>query len=456
MLSRFVGPAAAARTLRALREGHVDIVIGTHALLQSGVEFKDLGLVIIDEEQRFGVRHKERFKHLRRSVDVLTLTATPIPRTLYLSLTGAKDMSTIQTPPQDRLPVETIVAPASDAVIREAILRELNREGQAFYLHNRVGSIERARERLRRLVPEARIEVGHGQMAAGHLAEVMEAFAAGTFDVLLCTTIIESGLDIPNANTILIDRADRFGLGELYQLRGRVGRAKQKGYAYMLLPGGGFVDPVARKRIQAIKHYSGTGSGFRLALRDLEIRGAGNLLGAEQSGHISTVGFALYCQLLRRTVARLKGEPLPPIIDVEVRLDFLGPAGGPADEVEASLPAGYIEEERLRVQLYRRIAEASYGRELHELEAGLRDRFGALPVPAVRLLKLARLRILAAGRGIQSVQVENGKIMLQRHGQYVMTKGHFPRLAATTPDAQLDELLRHLGHRPANENARAG
>ena len=447
MLSRFVTRGESSGVIHGLAEGTVDIVIGTHALLQPDLVFKNLGLVIIDEEQKFGVLHKERFKHIRRLVDVLTLTATPIPRTLYMSLTGARDLSTIQTPPQERLAVETVVQPDSDAVIREAVLRELNREGQVFYLHNRVRTIERLRERLQRLVPEARIGVGHGQMAAGELAEVMRQFAAGEFDVLLCTTIIESGLDIPNANTILIDRADRFGLSELYQLRGRVGRSRHKAYAYMLLPGQAHIDPVARKRIQAIKQYSGAGAGFRLAMRDLEIRGAGNLLGADQSGHIAAVGFGLYCQLLRHTIAKRKGEPLPPVIDVDIVLDFisLSPSDRGAQHC-AIIPVSYVDDERVRVSLYRRIAEAGFVKEVRALRQAFRDRFGPIPPECERLLKLAELRILAAGKSIKSVEVEDGKIMLKRHGEYLSHHGRFPRLRQIAPDARLDELRHYLRH----------
>lgn len=446
MLSRFCTRGECSRVIQGLAEGKVDIVIGTHALIQPTIAFKDLGLVVIDEEQKFGVLHKERFKHIRRLVDVLTLTATPIPRTLYMSMTGARDLSTIQTPPQERLAVETIVTPDADAVIREAILRELNREGQVFFLHNRVHSIERLRERIQRLVPEARIGVGHGQMPAGALEEVMRSFAQGEFDVLLCTTIIESGLDIPNANTILIDRADRFGLAELYQLRGRVGRSKHKAYAYMLLPTQAHVDPTARKRIQAIKQYTGAGTGFRLAMRDLEIRGAGNLLGASQSGHIAAVGFGLYCQLLRHTIAQKKGEPLPPVIDVDLIFDFLSlsPSDTGASH-SALIPATYIEDERLRVGMYRRIAETGFVKEVRALRTSFRDRFGPIPAECERLLKLAEIRILAAGKRIKSIEVEEAKLMLKRHNDYVMLPGgRFPRLKSTSPDDRLDEIRSHL------------
>ena len=400
MHSRFCSREQRGQVLADLASGAVDIVIGTHGLLQPDVRFRDLGLVIIDEEQRFGVAHKERFKHLRRLVDVLTLTATPIPRTLYMGLLGVRDLSTIQTPPQERLPIETIVAENQDSVVRETILRELNREGQVFYLHNRVMTIDAVRERLARVVPEACVAVAHGQMATGQLSAIMQAFVRGDYDVLLCTTIIESGTDIPNANTILIDRADRFGMADLYQLRGRVGRARRKGYAYMLLPPRGAVDPTARKRIQAIAQYSGAGAGFKLAMRDLEIRGAGNLLGHEQSGHIATVGFALYCQLLKRTVAQLKGEPAPPIVDVDVRLDFLDlSTAGASGDSAAVIPVSYIEDERLRIALYRRIAETAVPEDVPALRREFKDRFGSVPPAVERLLLVAELRILAAARG---------------------------------------------------------
>ncbi|MHB8521983.1 MAG: transcription-repair coupling factor [Limisphaerales bacterium] len=331
LLSRFRSRREQKRVVDDLAAGAVDIVIGTHRLLQSDIAIKDLGLIVIDEEQRFGVLHKERLKQLRQLVDVLTLSATPIPRTLYLALTGARDMSTIETPPQDRLPVETLVMPYDERVIRNAIQRELSRQGQVFFLHNRVDTIETMAHRLRSLTPQARIVVGHGQMQSDQLEEVMSRFVNGDADVLLSTTIIESGLDIPNANTIIIDRADRFGLSDLYQLRGRVGRYKNQAYAYFLLPRHTGLLSDAQKRISAIKQYSSLGSGFKIAMRDLEIRGAGNLLGPEQSGHITAVGFELYCQLLKQSVGALKGEKVKRRIEVQVRLDFLDRA--PVEEV---------------------------------------------------------------------------------------------------------------------------
>jgi transcription-repair coupling factor (superfamily II helicase) len=443
VLSRFRTRSQQADAVRRLKEGAVDIVIGTHRLLQSDVKFNDLGLVIIDEEQRFGVTHKEHLKQLRQLVDVLTLTATPIPRTLYMSLTGAKDMSTIQTPPQDRLPVETIVTQNTDEVIREAVLRELNRGGQVFFLHNRVMSIYAVQDRLKKIVPEARVEVGHGQMHENELAEVMHRFVRGEFDILLCTTIIESGVDIPNVNTILIDRADRFGMADLYQLRGRVGRYKHQAYAYLLLPRHGHLFDNARKRIGAIKRYSSLGAGFKLALRDLEIRGAGNMLGAQQSGHIAAVGFDLYCQLLKRTVAVLKGEKPPPIIDAEVRLDFIELSPGPDTEDRAGIiPANYVEDENLRVGLYRKIASCGTEKDVAAVYEEARDRFGPIPGALDRLLRIARLRIVATQKGIQSIEVKEGKVMMMRKGDYVTRNNKFPRLNASDATGKLEELLR--------------
>ncbi len=451
MLSRFRTHAQQRETLRRLSDGSLDIVIGTHRLVQADVRFHNLGLVIIDEEQRFGVEHKERLKRFCELVDVLTLTATPIPRTLYMSLTGARDMSTIQTPPQDRLPVETIVAQNTDAIVREAILRELNRGGQVFYLHNRVMSIQTVWERLRKIVPEARIAVGHGQMHEKELSEVMHQFMRGDFDVLLCTTIIESGVDIPNVNTILIDRADRFGMAELYQLRGRVGRYKHQAYAYLLLPRHGRLFDTARKRITAIQRYSGLGAGFKLALRDLEIRGAGNLLGAQQSGHIAAIGFDLYCQLLRRTVARLKNEAAPPLIEAEVKLDFLDLSPQAAEAARAAvIPHAYIEDENLRIQMYRKISSCTSETEVQDLLEEARDRFGPVPEPLRRLLDVAHLRILASSRNLQGVETQEDKVLLHRQGDYVTLAGKLPRMNTRGASERLKELLALVGTLPAS------
>jgi transcription-repair coupling factor (superfamily II helicase) len=395
--------------------------------------------VVIDEEQRFGVMHKEQFKKLRTLVDVLTLTATPIPRTLYLALAGARDMSTIETPPQDRLPVETIVAQYDERLIRDAIRREINRGGQVFYLHNRVLDIDAAAKRLRELAPEARIAVGHGQMHSDQLEEVMTSFVNGESDVLLSTTIIESGLDIPNANTIIIDRADRFGLSDLYQLRGRVGRYKHQAYAYLLLPRHAGLLTDARKRLSAIKQYSSLGSGFKIAMRDLEIRGAGNLLGPEQSGHITAVGFELYCRLLKHSVGRLKGETARTKAEAHVRLDFL-----PIHQQDAGacLPSAYMPEPQQRIEMYRKLAQATDAKALGELKKEWRDRFGPLPEAAELALKVADLKIAAAARGVTMIEVKESKLMLQRNNDYVMAKGKFPRLREKTAAARLKEIKR--------------
>ncbi len=442
MLSRFRTPREQRMIVQSLNEGRADIVIGTHRLIQPDVLFKNLGLLIIDEEQRFGVEHKEHLKALRQLVDVLTMTATPIPRTLYMSLTGARDISTIQTPPQERLPVETIVTEYREDVVRDAIHRELSRDGQVFFLHNRVQSIEAARKRLAKLVPEARIAVGHGQMNERELESVMTGFVRGDYDILLCTTIIESGVDIPNVNTIFIERADRFGLSDLYQLRGRVGRYKHKAYAYLLLPPHGQMFSAARDRVQAIRKYSGLGSGFKLALRDLEIRGAGNILGAEQSGHIAAVGFDLYCQFLERTIARMKGEKPAPIIDVEVRLDFIDTSPShAADENAAVIPVNYVEDESIRVNLYRRIAGLASEAEVRAVQEECRDRLGPPPPAFERLLKITELRLYAHEKGIAEIETREGKVMMKRNRDWLMRNKRFPRLSAPTPTGQLEELI---------------
>ena len=323
LLSRYRTTAEQAQVARGLADGTVDLVIGTHRLISKDVSFKNLGLLVVDEEQRFGVRHKERIKERFPSVDVLTLSATPIPRTLYLALTGARDLSTLETPPPSRFPVETLICGYDERIIRTAIDRELDRQGQVYFLHNRVESIAKVAARVKQLCPRARVETGHGQMEEGQLEEVMHRFVRGDTDVLVATTIIESGLDIPNANTIIIDRADRFGLADLYQLRGRVGRGQHKAYAYLMLPRDLMTVGEARKRINAIKQYSSLGAGFKIALRDLEIRGAGNILGVAQSGHLTAVGFDLYCQLLRQAVATLRGEKVRSRLEVGLRLDFV-------------------------------------------------------------------------------------------------------------------------------------
>jgi transcription-repair coupling factor (superfamily II helicase) len=489
-LSRFKTRGQQKRILEAVSEGAVDIVVGTHRLVQEDVSFKDLGLVIIDEEQRFGVMHKEKLKLLRKLVDVLTLSATPIPRTLYLALTGARDMSTIETPPQDRLPVETIVSEFDERTIRDAIQRELNRGGQTFYLHNRVLDIYDVAQRIRTLVPKARIVVGHGQMDSDELEDVMAKFINGEADVLVSTTIIESGIDIPNANTIIIDRADRFGLSDLYQLRGRVGRYKHQAYAYLLLPRHARLLSDVRKRISAIKQYSSLGSGFKIAMRDLEIRGAGNLLGAQQSGHITAVGFDLYCQLLKQSVSSLKGEKVSRRIDVQVRLDFLALNPGeegktleaagpkkkkredqavvlvpretatysdfeetvpveeendkPANRAPAYLPLNYIREAQQRISIYRKLAQATDKSGLEEIRAELRDRFGPIPSAVELLLQVTELKTLASAKNIGVLETDGAKIKLTRNKELLQIGGKFPRLTKKEPKAKLNELKKLL------------
>ena len=465
MLSRFRSHSEQKKVLQLLREGGVDIVIGTHRLISGDVVFKDLGLVVIDEEQRFGVLHKEKFKELFKLVDVLTLSATPIPRTLYLSLVGVKDMSTIETPPPNRLPVETVVSAYDERIIRAAIDRELERQGQVFFLHNRVASIERVRDRIVHLCPQARVEIGHGQMDADELEAVMARFIAGKIDVLVCTTIIESGLDIPNANTIIIDRADQFGLADLYQLRGRVGRAEHKAYAYLLLPREMMTVGAARKRISAIKQYSSLGAGFRIAMRDLEIRGAGSILGTAQSGHIIAVGFDLYCQLLKQAVAQLKGQKPRLRLDVDVRLDFVvtneaefiapptKPNGFPVpnslgvgkatlpERIPAFIPVAYVSDPAMRIRSYREIAEISSREQLERLLRDWRDRFGAFPPAVDNLFALVEMKLAAAESGVSRVEVRERKVMLTRHGDFILVAGKFPRLVGSKIDQHLPEVV---------------
>ena len=442
MVSRFRTRAQQNKTLCQTLEGEVDILIGTHRLLSSDVGFKNLGLVIIDEEQRFGVEAKESLKELRKQVDLVTMSATPIPRTLYMGMTGVRDLSTIKTAPQERQPVDTHVIPYDEEIIAEAIRMELHREGQVFYLHNRVKTIHLVDNKLRALVPEARIAVAHGQMPEKELSEIMHAFVQGRFDVLLCTTIIESGVDIPNCNTMIIENAERFGLSDLYQLRGRVGRSSRKAFAYLMLsPGGDMID-AARDRMSAIKRYTGLGSGFRLAIRDLELRGAGNLLGAKQSGHISAIGFDLYCQLLRRTIAIMRGRKPPPLMDVIVKLDFLdlSPHAGKSGN-GTYIPYGYIEDENLRLRLYQRISALATKLEITLMKREIKDRFGKLPTEVHRLMLIAELRIVAADQGIKSVIVRNRQVMLSKEKEYLTVAGRHPRLDEEKTTPMLKELI---------------
>jgi transcription-repair coupling factor (superfamily II helicase) len=385
MLSRFKTSAEQKKIVADLAEGKADIVIGTHRLVQHDVSFKKLGLVIIDEEQRFGVAHKERLKKLRKMVDVLTLTATPIPRTLHMGLMGVRDMSVINTPPEDRLSVVTVVTEFKETLIREAVLREMAREGQVFFVHNRVETIQRMATFLRRLVPEARIGIAHGQMHERELQSVMASFLNGEVDVLVCTTIIESGLDIPNVNTMLINRAHDFGLADLYQLRGRVGRYKHRAYAYLLIPGRQALSEVAQKRLKAIEEFSELGSGFKIALRDLEIRGAGNILGPEQHGDIAAVGFEMYCTLLEEAVAELKGQKPEKLLLPTAEFDL-----------DCYIPDDYVGSPAQKLALYKKIGLAGSEEAIDLIAEEMRDRYGPIPRESENLLQTARLRVAGA------------------------------------------------------------
>ena len=442
-MSRFQSDEVKKGARARLLSGAADIVIGTHALLSSKVQFKDLGLIIVDEEQRFGVRHKEYLKHLRATADVLTMSATPIPRTLYLSMTGARDLSVLKTPPRERVATETKIVRDNDPTIRTAIERELNRGGQVYYLYNRVITIAKAEKRLRELCLGAKIDVAHGQMPTNVLAEKMRRFAEGLTDVLICTTIVESGLDITRANTIIVDRADRFGIAELYQLRGRVGRGSRQGYAYFLLPEEGLVDSEARERLDALRKHSGHGSGYNLSLRDLEIRGAGNLLGSEQSGHIAAVGFSLYCQLLQRTIAKLRGETVHDIVDVSINLDFIDFSPGTADpDAGASLPYDYVEEESQRMDFHHRLAETATVKDVLRLRRELADRYGKLPPAAMRLVRLAEFRVRCAEKRISRLDVKGERAVFYMQGS--RDPAFVERLDGKTADKKISSLFNVL------------
>ncbi|MGH2446322.1 MAG: transcription-repair coupling factor, partial [Candidatus Limnocylindria bacterium] len=407
MLSRFVSKKEQSAIVDEVTDGTVDILIGTHRILSKDISFADLGLLIVDEEQRFGVAHKERIKQMRREVDVLTLSATPIPRTLHLSLVGVRDLSVIETPPEARLPIQTRIAEDDDGLVRDAISRELDRGGQVFYVHNRIETIEAAAERVRRLVPGARIAIGHGQMAEGMLERVMLDFSDGRFDVLVCTTIIESGLDIPNTNTIIIVRADTFGLAQLYQLRGRVGRSDRRAHAYLLHRRAMPLSPVARKRLHAIFSASDLGAGYQIALSDLEIRGAGNILGAEQHGFMAAVGFEMYTRLLAEAVDTLRGRRPPPEPS-PVRLELPG---------SAYLPDDYVEDSGAKLEAYRRFAQIRSEADADALRADLRDRYGPIPKPVERLFTAVRVRLAAEASGVPEVRAEERQVTLKWAGR---------------------------------------
>ena len=401
VLSRFSTPKEQKEILQRLEGGEIDVIVGTHRLLAKDVKFRDLGLLVVDEEQRFGVGHKETIKNLKKTVDVLTMSATPIPRTLHMSMVGIRDMSVLETPPQARYPVQTYVLEYQDSVIRDAILRELGRGGQVFFLYNRVGSIERCYEQLSQLVPEARIAIAHGQMRESALEDVMLDFSQHKYDVLLCTTIIESGLDIPLANTLIIYDADRFGLSQLYQTRGRVGRSNRLAYAYFTVRPGKVLSEQAQKRLDAIREFTEFGSGFRIAMRDLELRGAGNLLGPQQSGHLANIGYDLYCKLLEEAVLEAQGESPRPNRDMETRMEV---------HVNAYLPADYVTGDRQRLEIYRRIAAITSSESRDDVEEELIDRFGDEPQVVANLVAVAYLKALCSGLGIDRVVQTDGRM----------------------------------------------
>ena len=404
MLSRFRTASQQKETLAALESGKVDVVIGTHRLLSKDVKFHDLGLLVVDEEQRFGVAHKERLKEMRKNVDALALSATPIPRTLHMSLVGLRDMSLIETPPRDRLAIQTVVAPFQEDLIRRAIENEIAREGQVYFIHNRVESIYSLATLVTKLVPKARVVVGHGQMAEKELESVMLKFIRDEADVIVSTTIVENGLDIPRANTILINRADRLGLAELYQLRGRVGRSHQRAYAYLLVPPEGTLSDIARKRLSAMKEFSELGAGFRIAALDLELRGAGNMLGRQQHGHIESIGFDLYCQMLERAVSKLKGEESAPELRTTLSLGL-----------DVRIPQNYIPSENLRLRTYKRVSSIASDEEKLDVRKELEDRFGALPASVDNLLEYAVLKSICERLRISAVERQGSRIAIRFH-----------------------------------------
>ncbi len=420
MLSRFVSKAEATQTLKGLEEGTVDIVVGTHKILSKDVKFHKLGLLVVDEEQRFGVTHKERIKQMKKNVDVLTMTATPIPRTLHMSLSGIRDMSLIDDPPEGRMAIKTFVKEYDDELVREVILRELDRGGQIYFLHNRVESISHVAEKVRRLVPTARVEVAHGQMHADDLEDVMLRFAEKAFDILVCTTIVESGLDIPNVNTIIVDNADRLGLSQLYQLRGRVGRSKRQGYAYLLYRKDKSLSDVAEKRLGALREFSDLGSGYKVALRDLEIRGAGNLLGAAQSGTVATVGFDLYTQLLSQAINEMRGQP----VEGEWELPHV------SLPLDALIPSAYIPSEAERILMYKKLAAVRKPGDVQRIQDELEDRYGDPPRPVWNLLAILRLRLRCAEVGISSIVAEKRRLAIRFTGTH-LTQDHLKRLSRT-------------------------
>lgn len=432
VLSRFRSPKEIKETLKKAAEGEIDILIGTHRIISKDVIFKDLGLLIIDEEQRFGVRAKEHLKKIKTGIDCITLSATPIPRTLYMSLVGAKEISVINTPPQDRLPIKSIITKRDLPLIKNALLRELSRDGQAYFIHNRVETIFRVTEEIQKLLPEARIVTGHGQMSADELDTVFHSFKSGQADILVATTIIENGIDIPNANTILIDRADTFGLADLYQMRGRVGRWNRPAYAYFLIPGRELSE-LTRRRLHALTEASGFGAGMKLAMRDLEIRGAGDILGEEQSGQVSSIGFHLYCKLLKRAIDALKKGRAPSLTEVKMEFSF-----------SASLPETYINETSLRMEIYHRLGETTLLEEIDAILAELQDRFGPYPPEVLWLYHLTRLRLFASTHHFTLLKFENVTFTAERQSGKTLVKKTLPLPKVKKPDELEKQVIAAL------------
>ncbi len=432
VLSRFKTPKEIRRTLEEASLGLIDIVVGTHRLIQKDVIFKDLGLLIIDEEQRFGVKAKEYLKILKQGVDCLTLSATPIPRTLYMSLVGARDLSTISTPPQERVPIKTIIAEPNDQLIQTALIRELNRDGQAYFIHNRVETIFDCQDRLLKLLPKARIAVAHGQMKPDEIDLVFHSFKKGDVDILVATSIVESGIDIPNANTMIIERADHFGISDLYQLRGRVGRWNRRAFAYFLIPRSRVLPEITRKRIEAIAQSGGWGGGYKVAMRDLELRGAGDILGTEQSGHVSSIGFHLYCKLLKRAVDSIQGKAPSYSADVKIESPF-----------DAKFPELYVNDVQIRCEFYQRLGEAITLQEVDSLFDEITDRFGKLPEEALWLKSLSRIKAEAARKGISLIKIEKVSMTVEKKQgtQQIVRKVIIPKIS--TPQ-QLEKVALSL------------
>jgi transcription-repair coupling factor (superfamily II helicase) len=425
MMSRFRNAKQQKETVERIEQGKVDIVIGTHRILSQDIKFQDLGLVIVDEEQRFGVRHKERLKQLKKEVDVLTMSATPIPRTLHMSMVGLRDMSVIETPPKDRMAIQTVVAGYDEKLVRSALEHELERGGQAYFVHNRVETIYEIAAKLQEMLPRARVIVGHGQMSEGELEKVMFAFVRHEADILVATTIIENGLDIPLCNTIIINRADRHGLSELYQLRGRVGRSNRRAYAYLLVPAEQELTPVARRRLAALKEFSDLGAGFKIAALDLELRGAGNLLGGEQSGNIDAVGFEMYTGMLDRAIRELKGEEMAEHVSTQLNLG-----------IDLRIPTGYITEENQRLRMYKRAAGVESESALDDVRKELLDRYGPVPPQVRYLLSASSLKLLCERAGVLAIDRKRDSATIKFTEQAQIEPERLARFVAQSKGAQ--------------------